>query len=61
MKSSSNQYYNQGIVLFKSTQIYHNIIKISKMNIDDDTQKEKIIIPSFWGVEDVSVGKFSHF
>ena len=27
------------------------------MNMDDDTQKEKIIIPSFRGAEDVSVDK----
>ena len=31
------------------------------MNKDDDTQKENIIIPSFGGVEDVSVGKSSCF
>ena len=31
------------------------------MNMNDDTQKEKIIIPSFVGAEDVSVGKFSDF
>ena len=31
------------------------------MNINDDTQKEKIIIPSFRGAEDVSVGKSSDF
>ena len=31
------------------------------MNMNDDTQKEMIIIPSFRGVEDVSVGKFSCF
>ena len=31
------------------------------MNMDDNTQKEKIIIPSFMGVENVSVGKSSDF
>ena len=31
------------------------------MNMDDDTQKEKIIIPSFGGVEDVFIGKFNDF
>ena len=49
MKSSSNQYYNFSIVLFKSTQ----------MNTNDDIQKENIIISSFEGVKDVSIGKSS--
>ena len=31
------------------------------MNTNDDTQKEKIIIPSFGGVEDVFVGKSGDF
>ena len=31
------------------------------MYIDDDTQKEKTIIPSLDGEDDVSVGKFSCF
>ena len=31
------------------------------MNMDDDTQKEKIIIPSFRGAEDVSVDKSNCF
>ena len=31
------------------------------MNMVDNTQKEKIIIPSFGGAEDVSVGKFNCF
>ena len=32
-----------------------------KMNTNDDTQKEKIIIPSFKGAEDISVSKSSDF
>ena len=32
-----------------------------KMYIDDDTQKEKIIIPSLGGAEDVYVGRVSCF
>ena len=32
-----------------------------KMNTNDDTHKEKIIIPSFKGVEDVSAGKSNDF
>ena len=31
------------------------------MNIDDDIQKEKIIIPSFKGAKNVSVGKSKDF
>ena len=31
------------------------------MNMDNDTQKEKIIIPSFGGGEDVFVSKSSYF
>ena len=31
------------------------------MNTNDDTQKEKIIIPSFRSAEDNSVGEFSDF
>ena len=31
------------------------------MNMDDDTQKKKIIIPSFGGGEDVSVSKSNCF
>ena len=32
-----------------------------KMNTNDDTQKEKLIIPSFKGAGDVSAGKSSDF
>ena len=32
-----------------------------KMYMDDDTQKEKTIIPSLGGAEDVSVGRSSYF
>ena len=32
-----------------------------KMYMDDDTQKEKTIIPSLGGAEDVSVGRFNYF
>ena len=31
------------------------------MKINDDTQKERIIIPSFGGAENVYVGKSSDF
>ena len=31
------------------------------MYVNDDTQKEKTIIPSLGGVEDVSVGRSSYF
>ena len=31
------------------------------MNTNDDTQKEMIIIPSFGGAENISVGKSSDF
>ena len=31
------------------------------MNMNDDTQKEMIIIPSFRGVEDISLGKSNCF
>ena len=47
---------------FKSIQIYNIITyKHVKINMDDDTYKESMIIPSFGGVEDVSVGRFSCF
>ena len=47
---------------FKSTQIY-NIIsyKHVKISMDDDTQKEKVVIPSFGGVEDISIGRSRYF
>ena len=31
------------------------------MNMNDDTQKEKIIIPNFGGAKDVSIGKSNYF
>ena len=31
------------------------------MNMNDDTQKENIIISSFDGVKDISVSKFNYF
>ena len=53
MKSSTNYYYSLSIV--HSNQ-HNSIILFSykhvKIIMDDDTQKEKMIIPSFGGVED---------
>ena len=47
---------------FISTQMYNFIPrKYAKINKDDDTQKEKMIIPSFDGAEDVSVGRSNYF
>ena len=62
MNSSSNPYYNLSIVYsnqHKFIILLHKII--IKMYIDDDTQKEKTIIPSLGGGEDVSMGRSSYF
>ena len=46
----------------KSTQIHDiNTYTHVKINMDDGTQKEKMIIPSFGGAENVSVGVSSYF
>ena len=57
MNSSSNHYYSLSIVYsnqHKFITLLHEIM--IKMYMDDDTQKEKTIIPSLDGVEDVSIG-----
>ena len=62
MKSSTNYYYIFKYSSFKSTQIYNIITyKLVKIDIDNDTQKEKMIIPSFGGAEDIFVERFCYF
>ena len=62
MNSSSNHYYSLSIVYsiqHKFIILLHKIM--TKMYINDDTQKEKTIIPSLGGVEDVFVGRSNCF
>ena len=62
MKFSSNHYYNLSIVYSNQHKFIILLYKIMiKMYIDDDTQKEKIIIPSLGGVADISVSRSSCF
>ena len=62
MNSSSNYYYRLSIVYSNQHKFIILLHKIMiKMYIDDDTQKEKTIIPSLGGAEDVSVGRSSFF
>ena len=50
------------MISFKSTQIYDIVTyRHVKIKMDDDTQKEQMIIPSFEGVEDVLVGRSHGF
>ena len=62
MKSSFNYHYSLSIVYSNQHKFIILLHKIMiKMYIDDDTQKERIIIPSLGGAEDVSVGRSSCF
>ena len=62
MNSSSNHYSGLSIVYSNQHKIIILLHKIMiKMYVNDDTQKEKTIIPSLGGVEDVSVGRSSCF
>ena len=62
MNSSSKNYYSLSIIYSNQHKFIILLHKIMiKMYIDDDTQKEKIIIPSLGGANDVSMGRSSCF
>ena len=62
MKSSSNYYYSLSIVYSNQHKFITLLYKIMiKIYIDDDTQKEKTIIPSLGGAKDVFVGRSNYF
>ena len=62
MKFSSNYYYNLTIAYSNQHKFIILLHKIMiKMYINDDTQKEKTIIPSLGGTEDVFVDRSSYF